>query len=65
MTYVHGYSERETQRLYEPARILEDILYTGTGFPAKARVLEAGCGVGAQKADRWPARTLTRRPPSR
>jgi SAM-dependent methyltransferase len=48
MAYVHGYSERETQRLYEQAEILEDILHSGTAFPAGARVLEAGCGVGAQ-----------------
>jgi SAM-dependent methyltransferase len=48
MAYVHGYSERETQRLYEQAEILEDILHPGTAFPANARVLEAGCGVGAQ-----------------
>ncbi|HEY5911352.1 MAG TPA: methyltransferase domain-containing protein [Verrucomicrobiae bacterium] len=48
MSYVHGYSERETQRLYEQAEILEDILHTGTHFPEKANVLEAGCGVGAQ-----------------
>lgn len=48
MAYVHGYTERETQRLYEQAEILEDILHTGTEFPAGAKVLEAGCGVGAQ-----------------
>ena len=48
MAYVHGYSERETRRLYEQAEILEDILHAGTGFPANAKVLEAGCGVGAQ-----------------
>ena len=47
MAYVHGYSERETQRLYEQAEILEDILHTGTEFGAGAKVLEAGCGVGA------------------
>ncbi len=48
MAYVHGYSERETQRLYEQAEILEDIIHCGTQFPAGSRVLEAGCGVGAQ-----------------
>ncbi|MHC1766334.1 MAG: methyltransferase domain-containing protein [Verrucomicrobiia bacterium] len=48
MAYVHGYSERETQRLYEQAEVLEEILHTGTAFPAEVRVLEAGCGVGAQ-----------------
>ena len=48
MAYVHGYLERETQRLYEQAEILEEILHTGTRFPAGSRVLEAGCGVGGQ-----------------
>ncbi len=48
MAYVHGYSEREAQRLYEQAEILEAILHAGTAFPARAKVLEAGCGVGAQ-----------------
>jgi len=48
MAYVHGYSRRETQRLYEQAEILENILHTGTAFPARMKVLEAGCGVGAQ-----------------
>lgn len=48
MAYVHGYSERETQRLYEQAEILEAILHTGTEFSAEAKVLEAGCGVGGQ-----------------
>jgi ubiquinone/menaquinone biosynthesis C-methylase UbiE len=48
MAYVHGYSKRETRRLYEQAEILEEILHTGTTFPAGATVLEAGCGVGAQ-----------------
>ncbi len=46
--YVHGYSPRETQRLYEQADILEQILHTGTAFSARAAVLEAGCGVGGQ-----------------
>jgi len=48
MAYVHGYSDRETQRLYEQAEILEDILHSDTAYPAGAKVLEAGCGVGAQ-----------------
>lgn len=46
--YVHGYSERETQRLEEQSLILEDLLHGGTVFPADSRVLEVGCGVGAQ-----------------
>jgi len=48
MAYVHGYSERETQRLYEQAEILEAILHTGSEYAAGAKVLEAGCGVGGQ-----------------
>lgn len=48
MAYVHGYTVRETQRLYEQAEILEDILHAGTGYRPGDAVLEAGCGVGAQ-----------------
>ncbi len=48
MAYVHGYSERETRRLYEQAEILEEILHVGTEYPAGTKVLEAGCGVGGQ-----------------
>jgi SAM-dependent methyltransferase len=46
--YVHGYSQRETQRLKEQSRILERLLHDGVHYPANAQVLEAGCGVGAQ-----------------
>jgi SAM-dependent methyltransferase len=48
MSYVHGYSDRETQRLFEQSLILEDLLHEGTHFPSGSRVLEVGCGVGAQ-----------------
>jgi SAM-dependent methyltransferase len=48
MSYVHGYSDRETQRLLEQSLILEDLLHEGTRFPSGSRVLEVGCGVGAQ-----------------
>ncbi len=48
MAYVHGYSQRETQRLYEQAEILADRLHGDTTYPAGAAVLEVGCGVGAQ-----------------
>lgn len=46
--YVHGYSEREEARLLDQASTLSDLLHAGTRYPAGARVLEAGCGVGAQ-----------------
>ena len=48
LPYVHGYSPRETVRLGDQARTLADLLHRGVTFPAGARVLEAGCGTGAQ-----------------
>jgi ubiquinone/menaquinone biosynthesis C-methylase UbiE len=46
--YVHGYSGREDQRLRDQAQTLADLLHHDTIFPPGSRVLEAGCGVGAQ-----------------
>jgi trans-aconitate methyltransferase len=46
--YVHGYSEREAERLGDQARTLTELLHHDTRYPAGARVLEAGCGTGAQ-----------------
>jgi SAM-dependent methyltransferase len=46
--YVHGYSERENRRLNDQSQTLADLLHHDTIFPAGSRVLEAGCGVGAQ-----------------
>lgn len=46
--YVHGYHGREDERLVDQANILADLLHHDTGYPAGARVLEVGCGVGAQ-----------------
>lgn len=46
--YVHGYSHRETQRLQEQSLILEELLHGGTRYLDGSRVLEVGCGVGAQ-----------------
>ena len=48
MNYVHGYSERERERLQDQAETLTDLLHGDTHFAAGSRVLEAGCGVGAQ-----------------
>lgn len=48
IAYVHGYSEREAHRLGDQADTLSALLHGGTAFPAGSRVLEAGCGVGAQ-----------------
>ena len=46
--YVHGYSEREIERLVDQATTLTDLLHSDTRYPAGVSVLEAGCGVGAQ-----------------
>lgn len=46
--YVHGYSNRETQRLYDQADTLASVIHDDTLFPKGSLVLEAGCGVGAQ-----------------
>jgi SAM-dependent methyltransferase len=48
--YVHGYSEVESDRLYDQARALHPFLHHDTAYPAGSLVLEAGCGVGAQTA---------------
>ena len=47
-TYVHGYDPREHLRLQDQASTLAELLHSDTAFPAGSRVLEAGCGVGAQ-----------------
>ena len=46
--YVHGYSDRENERLRDQAGTLEELLHHDTFYPAGSEVLEAGCGVGAQ-----------------
>jgi len=46
--YVHGYDARENERLQDQAGTLVDLLHHDTAYPAGSRVLEAGCGVGAQ-----------------
>jgi len=46
--YVHGYDHRENIRLQDQASTLVELLHADTFYPAGSRVLEAGCGVGAQ-----------------
>lgn len=46
--YVHGYSERESVRLCDQANTLEELLHSDTKYPPNSKVLEAGCGIGAQ-----------------
>lgn len=46
--YVHGYDQRENIRLQDQASTLVELLHSDTSYSAGSRVLEAGCGVGAQ-----------------
>ena len=46
--YVHGYSARESTRLQDQADTLSRLLHHDTAYPSGSRVLEAGCGIGAQ-----------------
>jgi len=48
MSYVHGYSSRESERLQDQSMILENLLHDGTSYKDSEIVLEAGCGIGAQ-----------------
>jgi ubiquinone/menaquinone biosynthesis C-methylase UbiE len=47
-SYVHGYGDRERLRLHDQAQTLEPLLHADTRYPPGSRVLEAGCGTGAQ-----------------
>ena len=45
--YVHGYNEREAQRLGDQAGTLAELLHAGDPLPGRGQtVLEAGCGIG-------------------
>ena len=55
--YVHGYTALEAMRLGDQARTLAALLHRDTRYPPGCRVLEAGCGIGAQ------TETLARRSP--
>jgi ubiquinone/menaquinone biosynthesis C-methylase UbiE len=46
--YVHGYDQREHLRLQDQAATLVELLHADTIYPPGSRVLEVGCGVGAQ-----------------
>ena len=48
MKYVHGYDQRENIRLQDQASSLVELLHEDTRYPSGSKVLEAGCGVGAQ-----------------
>ncbi len=47
--YLHGYSEDEQRRLIDQAHFFEESIYGRISWPSKpTKILELGCGVGAQ-----------------
>lgn len=60
--YVHGFSGEEQARLAEQARFLAPVVFEGVDFSGCRRLLELGCGVGAQTRlllERWPELLIT------
>jgi len=48
LDYLHGFDKKEQDRLVHQARFLESFVYAGVDFGKVKRLLEVGCGVGAQ-----------------
>ena len=46
--YIHGYDSEENNRLEEQATTLAEYLHHDTKYAPGDKILEAGCGVGAQ-----------------
>lgn len=46
--YLHGFSSEEQTRLRHQARFAEQIIYQDVNFSDVSKILEVGCGVGAQ-----------------
>jgi len=46
--YIHGFDPTEQKRLIHQAEFLEPFIYSGIDLDFKERLLEVGCGVGAQ-----------------
>src|SRR5688572_18152449 len=46
--YLHGFTNQEQDRLYRQAQFFEPYIYPHIHFPSDSRVIEVGCGVGAQ-----------------
>lgn len=61
-SYIHGFSATEQARLLEQARMLEPNIFSKVDFVDGSKVLDLGCGVGAQSAiilKKWPGVHLT------
>ncbi len=48
MEYLHGFDKKEQDRLVHQALFLEPYVYAGVDLKKVNRLLEVGCGVGAQ-----------------
>lgn len=48
LIYLHGFTEKEQQRLRDQARFAEYSVYKNINFSDCQKVIEIGCGVGAQ-----------------
>lgn len=46
--YLHGFSQEEQERLRQQGRFAEHVIYRNIDFTKASKVLEVGCGVGAQ-----------------
>lgn len=46
--YLHGFTKKEQQRLVDQAEFLEPYVFQGIDLEFKKKLLEVGCGVGAQ-----------------
>lgn len=46
--YIHGFSQQEQTRLRKQARFGEQVIYQDIDLTSVAKLLEVGCGVGAQ-----------------
>lgn len=46
--YLHGFSDNEQERLRKQARFAEHVIYRNIDFVKSQKILEVGCGVGAQ-----------------
>jgi ubiquinone/menaquinone biosynthesis C-methylase UbiE len=60
--YVHGYDVHETSRLRNHADALVYLLHADIAYPDGSKVLEVGCGLGAQTvtlAQRSPGALIT------
>jgi hypothetical protein len=48
MTYIHGYTGEEQDRLFRQSDFLESYIYNKIDFSNCNHIIEIGCGVGAQ-----------------